>query len=323
MRNGVLTMKVSVPRGIENLVRGRAFVLGQPIQHSLSPLLHQAAYSFLDEPIDYARWETAESDIAHRFGTVPEQLNIRGYSVTMPLKKAVFNYVDRVGDFAQAIGAINTVYWREEKGQPISYGHNTDVAGILNALDWAGAQKSSQVSRAILGGGNTAASALAALRVLGSRQVDMYVRNQVKAQSLIPIADSLDIKLDVFPLENFPCLAAQYATVISTLPAGAADSWVPQLTKVLEGDLLDVSYDPWPSALALQWNELGGSVVSGKDMLLYQAIDQIKLFIGGTPSQKLPHELEMMNAMCDSISIPPRDRLRTWAIDPEASMSSL
>ena len=300
----------------------KAFVLGHPIEHSLSPALHQSAYNFLGLSLSYQRLDTRVSDLPQRFGDNVTRQKIVGYSVTMPLKGAICDFIDRVGEFAGAVGAVNTVYWRGSGERVESWGHNTDVAGIVKALEYSGAPQKPRLSAAVLGGGNTAASALVALKILGAASVDLFMRNPQKAQSLLPVAQATGLNVRINLLDSFADSYAAYDSVISSLPAGAADKLLQKAQTPTVGSLLDVAYDPWPSDLARIWKNLGGSVVSGKDLLLYQAGDQIKLFLGANPSDKFSRELEMVNTMCRAIGLEERQKLSTFSIDPHVSIAS-
>lgn len=117
----------------------KAFVLGHPITHSKSPLLHRAAYQVMGLDIRYERLDTRENQLAEVFARYTPQQGTRGFSVTMPLKSAVKGYLDYLTPFAQAVGVVNTVYWQQgPDGKFVSYGDNTDVSGIVNALRQAG-----------------------------------------------------------------------------------------------------------------------------------------------------------------------------------------
>lgn len=300
----------------------QAYVLGSPIEHSLSPQLHRIAYRFLDVDMGYERLETTVEDLPLRFAPQMTAEDLGGYSVTMPLKEAIFDYVDVVSPFAMQVGAINTVYWTTQSdGQRFSQGHNTDVAGILNALDSVQPQAVAPLPRAIIGGGSTATSALVALKVLGSHTVDVYVRNPHKTQTLLQTAGMLNMTVNVRNLADFVHHAEGYTTVICTLPAHAADTFASQLSQPIQGTLLDVSYNPWPSILAHQWEKAGGAVVSGLFMLLYQAVDQVKLFNGYLPSNRFDQESELINSMAAAIGLENRDYVPQFVIDPQHTLN--
>lgn len=298
----------------------RAYVLGHPIAHSLSPALHRAAYAYLGEAnLEYDRRDTLPDDlpaimrgVRNPAGT-EEAPYIAGLSVTMPLKTAVIQYCDELSETARVTGAVNTVYPRGEK----VLGDNTDVIGIVNALLHAGLKPNPERDEpAVIGGGATAISALTALHKLGYRRASVYARSLHKLGSVQEAADRLGVQLSTVALAEFPAeqKARRHNPVISTLPARAADEWAPQLADPAGASetadrpvLLDVAYNPWPSALASAWEASGGAVVSGLEMLLYQAVEQVLLF---TDCTLQPAELlGLINAMCEAVGLPSREHL--------------
>ena len=297
----------------------RAYVLGHPIAHSLSPALHRAAYAYLGEAnLEYDRRDTLPDDlpaimrgVRNPAGT-EEAPYIAGLSVTMPLKTAVIQYCDELSETAHVTGAVNTVYPRGER----VLGDNTDVIGIVNALLHAGLKPNHERDEpAVIGGGATAISALTALHKLGYRRASVYARSLHKLGSVQEAADRLGVQLSTVALAEFPAeqKARRHNPVISTLPARAADDWAPQLADPAGASathrpvLLDVAYNPWPSALASAWEASGGAVVSGLEMLLYQAVEQVLLF---TDCTLQPAELlGLINAMCAAVGLPSREHL--------------
>ncbi len=199
-----------------------------------------------------------------------------GLSLTMPLKQDVLPLLDEVSALARATGAANTVVL----GPAGRTGDNTDVHGIVAALAEAGVDRVADA--AVLGGGATAASALAALARLGCRAPVVLVRDLDRAGPLRAAARRLGVEpvLEVLA----PHRLRQADVVVSTLPRGAADGLAP-LVSGAPGVLLDVVYDPWPTPLAAA---CGGVVVSGAAMLLHQAAAQVELMTG------LPAPVEAM-----------------------------
>ncbi|WP_314746153.1 shikimate dehydrogenase [uncultured Rothia sp.] len=294
----------------------RAYVLGHPIAHSLSPALHRAAYAYLGEAnLEYDRRDTLPDDlpaimrgVRNPAGT-EEAPYIAGLSVTMPLKTAVIQYCDELSETARVTGAVNTVYPRGER----VLGDNTDVIGIVNALLHAGLKPNPERDEpAVIGGGATAISALTALHQLGYSRVSVYARSLHKLGSVQEAADRLGVQLEQVSLADLPQNLAErgHHPVISTLPAHAADEWASQLSGLKGASathrpvLLDVAYNPWPSALASAWEANGGTVVSGLEMLLYQAVEQVLLFTGRTLSEG--ELLGLVNAMCAAVDLAPR-----------------
>jgi len=195
-------------------------------------------------------------------------------------------------------------------------GDNTDVIGIVNALLHAGLKPNHERDEpAVIGGGATAISALTALHKLGYRRASVYARSLHKLGSVQEAADRLGVQLSTVALAEFPAeqKARRHNPVISTLPARAADEWASQLSGLKGASathrpvLLDVAYNPWPSVLASAWEASGGAVVSGLEMLLYQAVEQVLLF---TDCTLQPAELlGLINAMCAAVGLPSREHL--------------
>lgn len=189
----------------------------------------------------------------------------RGLSLTMPLKQAVLPHLDEVSDLARDVAAANTVLLDDGRLR----GDNTDVHGIVAALAEAGVVSARRA--VVLGGGATARSALAALAELGERSPVLVVRSE--PVETLAAAARLGVRPSVAPYR--PEVLAGCDLLISTLPPGAADAVAPHVAGVPA--LLDVVYDPWPTALAAACS---GTVVSGAAMLLHQAAAQVELMTG-------------------------------------------
>ena len=243
----------------------RAAVLGSPVAHSLSPALHTAAYAALG--LAGWRYDRHECDEAALPGFVaglgPEWA---GLSLTMPLKRAALEVADEVAPLAAATGAANTLVLRD--GRRVA--HNTDVAGIVAALD--GVPRGGRA--VVLGAGGTAQAALAALRDLGIDDVTVLVRDAARTGELRAAAERLGVAPRV--VAGLPGGAGAVMdgadVVVSTLPRGGADGLVARA-----GVVLDVVYSPWPTAFAAAAT---GRVVSGLEMLLHQAVAQVELMTG-------------------------------------------
>lgn len=257
----------------------RAAVLGSPIVHSLSPVLHRAAYRDLGLDWRYDAVEVTESGLAGFVaGCGPEWV---GLSLTMPLKRAVLPLLATRAPLVEVVGAANTVVFGADRRLA---GHNTDVAGMVLALRGIGVQAGPAV---VLGGGATAASALAALAELGCREVRLLARRpEVAGHELAGVADRVGIQLAVGPWpqpgQRLPD-ADDAPIVVSTAPASAGPSLVAAVP-ARPGWLLDVSYDPWPTVLVQAWEQAGGRAVAGDEMLLHQAVAQVELMVGRAPS---------------------------------------
>lgn len=254
----------------------RAAVLGSPIGHSLSPALHRAAYRGLGLDWTYDAIEVDEDGLpVFLAGLGPEWA---GLSLTMPLKEAVIPLLAEVDPEARSLRSVNTVLptpggWR---------GTNTDVYGMTQSLLERGLDATPR-SATILGAGATARSAVAALVRLGARSVVVCARRPEAAAEVVELASRFGLPGRSASLDPDAALV-RADVVVSTLPGSAAADWAP-LAGSAGGVLLDASYHPWPTPLAASWES--GRVASGRDMLLWQAVEQVRLMTGREPDVAL------------------------------------
>ncbi|SLJ98246.1 shikimate dehydrogenase [Arthrobacter sp. P2b] len=281
----------------------RAAVLGHPISHSKSPALHLAAYAQLGIGISYTAIDVTEGLLPSLMGQIRDQQGWRGLSVTMPLKTAMLSQVDEVRGVARTLGVVNTVSFEDHNGTRKSIGSNTDVAGIVNAVRHAGS--AAAPSAVVLGGGGTAASAVAALKELGTAHAQVFVRDTSRTADVRAAAESLGVDLEIRSLTDAARPTASADVVISTLPPRAADGLAAEVAALktpTPGVLLDVAYDPWPSLIATVWQSGGGAVVPGLEMLLYQAVEQVRLFTRRGDDVNAA----VIDVMCDAVGLPRR-----------------
>jgi shikimate dehydrogenase len=261
-------------------MRRRCAVLGSPIGHSLSPVLHRAAYAELGLDWQYDAVEVDERGLPSFLDGLDETW--RGLSLTMPLKRAVLPLLDEVSARAAQAGAANTVVLDGDRRA----GHNTDIPGASAALTerYDGPLRSATV----LGGGATAASVLLALADLGCGSATLLVRDPARAGETLeavarhPQAPRVDVRLLDDPGDPGDVL-------VSTIPASAQ---TPELVALAAGAgvVFEVLYDPWPTPLAGAAVRNGKPLVSGLDLLVHQAVLQVELMTG------LPAPLAAMRA---------------------------
>lgn len=258
----------------------RAAVLGHPVAHSLSPVLHRAAYAALG--LDGWRYDALDVT-QEQLPAFVEQLDgtWAGLSLTMPLKQTVLPLLDHVEPLAQVVGAVNTVLVQGTGRATTLTGANTDVHGIVAALGEAGVTSGVRTA-AVIGAGATAASTLAALAQLGCTTPDVHVRAAARAGGLLRAAHRMGVEPRLRPLDDAAGAVARADVVVSTLPAHAADPLAQRLPDTVVGALLDVCYDPRPTALSAAWSARGGRVAGGERMLLHQAVEQVRLMTGRT-----------------------------------------
>ncbi|HYO39564.1 MAG TPA: shikimate dehydrogenase [Nocardioidaceae bacterium] len=245
-------------------------MLGSPISHSLSPVLHRTAYAELGLAWDYSAHEVTEA-------TLPGFLDgldaaWRGLSLTMPLKRAVVPLLDELSARAAQAAAANTVVLEDGRRT----GHNTDVPGVTQAVR---ERYDGPVTRAVVvGGGATAASAVLGLADLGCRQFTVLVREESRAAETVaaaarhPGSPAVDVRRIGSPAPDADIL-------VSTIPADAQRAEVVALGEEVRV-VFDVIYDPWPTPLASGTRATGAVLVSGLDLLVHQAALQVELMTG-------------------------------------------
>jgi shikimate dehydrogenase len=271
-------------------------VLGSPIGHSKSPRLHAAAYRVLGLPWSYSAVEVVEGSLGAFVNTC--DASWRGLSLTMPLKREVLPMLASQSGLVTTVGAANTVLFGDDMAM---HGFNTDVAGIVAAFADHGVSALESVQ--ILGGGATAASVLAAVAQLGAARATVSARDPERASSLEPLAAGLGVELTIRRLGIADRSLIVPSAVISTLPGSAEHGMVFPEAVRQRAVLLDVAYEPWPSALAESWSEVGGTVVSGLEMLLHQAVGQVRIFVTGGEDGALPDEQRVVRAMRESVGL--------------------
>jgi shikimate dehydrogenase len=268
----------------------RLAVLGSPIAHSKSPALHAAAYRALGLPWEYEAVEVPSGGLGGFLDSLDESW--RGLSLTMPLKREVLPLLDGADALVGVVGAANTVLLDGGRRR----GFNTDVHGVEEALREAGVARPARVL--LLGAGSTAAAVVAAVVRMGAVSVAVSTRSPEKAAQLTALAERLGIELVV---GGFDLDVRDPDVVISTLPGGTVlNRELPEELRAAV-PLLDVAYDPWPSALARSWQAVGGRVHSGLGMLVHQALMQVRVFVNRDPNLPLPDEHGVLSAMRSAI----------------------
>lgn len=271
-------------------------VIGSPIAHSLSPALHTAAYSQLGLDWSFSAIEVEQSTFSSFIDSHSDAYS--GYAVTMPLKHDAFALATTHDFLSTATGSTNTLVRRNNSGVAEYDSYNTDVWGIVHALRDAGCRDVKYVT--IVGSGATAASAIAAAADLGAEYVFVVARSNNES-SLSQVAKSVGVSIAFYSFGDtsklMPC-----DVLISTLP-GNIEVSLSEIPRSDQSFLLDVAYSPWPSQRALEWEHSCGIAVSGLEMLMRQALIQVRIFVHGSPEICLPHESDVFHAMKSALSL--------------------
>ncbi|MEI8231748.1 MAG: shikimate dehydrogenase [Actinomycetes bacterium] len=239
-------------------------VVGDPVTHSLSPSIHQAAYKYLGLDYSYRANQVSAGDLPAFVKENTTQFD--GFSVTMPLKFEAAEIASKASDLL-GTGVANTLV-KTDSGWN---GYNTDISGISFALAECFATSPSTV--AVLGAGATARSALVTISQQGFSNVTICARNLTKASELIQLCNSMGLALEILSLDEF---GDNQDLTINTLPNGAADLLIGAGQQ--SGWLLSANYAGSDAEFKNLFSPL--QVVSGVEMLLGQALEQIRLFTG-------------------------------------------
>jgi shikimate dehydrogenase len=255
--------------------RMKAAVLGKPVTHSLSPVLHSAAYTALGlTGWSYERIEVDEAGLPAFVDGLDAEW--AGLSVTMPGKRVALEHADSATSRAVAVGAANTLV-RHDSGWLADC---TDVDGVAGALRAAGGYRPGGGTGVILGAGGTAAAAAAAFLDLGLTTVRLVVREPARAARTAQAAERAGLTVEVLRWADvdFAAMAHGASVLINTVPPDAVRPHAADLAAV--PCVLDAIYHPWPTPLAEAVHARGGRLATGLDMLLHQAFGQVEHFTG-------------------------------------------
>ena len=240
-------------------------VVGSPIQHSLSPIIHQAAYSHLGFDFSYDRSEVPQGQLVDFL----QGSDLSGLSVTMPLKYEAFALSSSCSDEANKTAVVNTLI-RTSDGW---FGHNTDVGGFIRCFR----EIATATSITLIGSGATARSAaLAIAAVFPKAEVSVLGRSKESVKDLIELVTSFGLKALATDVD--PSTVLNSDLVVSTVPGSAFSELWEQISSgstKKDATLFDVAYDPWPSLASRAW---GSNSISGLELLIWQAIGQVRLF---------------------------------------------
>lgn len=258
-----------------------AAVIGSPIQHSLSPVLHSYAFDLAGLDWDFRRVEVTVETLP----SFMEGLDSHcvGLAITMPCKQAVIPFLDTVDALAKNVGAVNTCV----VAGGLLAGFNTDVHGIVETIRDAIPGRSLTGGRGkkavILGTGATASSALAALASLKFDQITVIGRSFAGTGNVLQTGGRLGVDFDPLLWQHSlqverVCLDSD--VLISTIPPHATEWLAKALQPRGNQILLDVTYGSGTSPLTKRFRKIGASVLSPLRMLAYQGLAQDKLWSG-------------------------------------------
>lgn len=263
--------------------QGQYVIIGWPLGHTKSPLLHNWGLKESGLPGTYVAWPTEPGKLKAFMAEVRVR-RIKGVSVTIPHKQAVLPFLDGLTERAKAVGAVNTLFWREGK----LMGDNTDVDGIVAPL---APHKEKLQSALVLGAGGAARAACAALKALGVADAAVANRTPGKALGL-----ARDFGLRAVPWDERA--VTPWSLIINATPLGTTGEQVNETPWPSDGFanvslVFDMVYNPVRTKLIQEAQAAGVECISGQNMFLHQGLAQFELWTGKRLDEKRARQLLM------------------------------
>lgn len=261
-------------------------VIGHPIEHSLSPIMHNAAIAHLGVDYVYLPFSVHPDQLVQALAGFAA-IGVRGFNVTIPHKQIVMRLLADISPLAQAVGAVNTVW--QEQGQ--WHGTNTDVTGFLAPLrslqrDWV------RTEVAILGNGGAARAVVAGCQELGCGAIRVFGRDRQKLDQFHQSWDNsvLEVTLETHLWETLPQFLPTAGLVVNTTPIGMYPQVdqlpvAPELLQMLEPQAIayDLIYTPNPTQFLQVAAQQGATVIDGLEMLVQQGAAALEIWLNQTP----------------------------------------
>lgn len=252
----------------------RVGLIGNPVEHSRSPKMHNAAFAALGMDHTYELWHTEDREVASRVGSIRDT-DIAGANVTVPHKQAVMQHLDEISETARRIGAVNTIIPDGDR----LIGDNTDAYGFRASI-LERFPKFAPQTAIVLGAGGASRAIIVALQEMGASEVFIVNRTSVKAERL---ASELGASFAAW--EDLPALIPQTSILVNATSLGWHDE------EVLPGDVIkllpktaiafDLTYRDTPFLRAAADN--GARTLDGLGMLIHQGARSFELWFGVKP----------------------------------------
>lgn len=255
-------------------------IIGDPINHSLSPAIHNAAFNTLGLNCSYIALRVQEGQLKNSIDSL-RAINIGGFNVTMPHKVKVLNYVDRCDKTVQLVGAANTV--NNEEGKFCAY--NTDVAGFIRPLRERKISFNG-IEVLILGAGGAARAVVVALSgERGIANINIFNRNTDRSTNLSKLVKELGLKASIVSNDDIQKMASKSELIINTTPLGMSneESLIKSASISKDSIVYDIVYKPINTKLIVNAKTAGAQVVYGYEMLLEQATASFKIWLKMDP----------------------------------------
>ncbi|MEO1349193.1 MAG: shikimate dehydrogenase [Cyanobacteria bacterium J06635_15] len=257
-------------------------VIGDPVEHSLSPVMHNAAIAQLGANFVYLPLPVPTGKLAIAIAGF-EAIGLKGFNITIPHKQTIMPLLAGVSDIAQAVGAVNTVWWEARGWQ----GTNTDVAGFIAPLQLFERSWSKTIAL-VLGNGGAARAVVAGCTQLGCTEVWVVGR---RAEKLNAFAESwqrspIQPPLTTFTWDKLPELLPKAGLVVNTTPVGMhpkvdACPLMPDEMAMMQSGAIayDLIYTPSPTQFLQQAKDKGAIAIDGLEMLVQQGAAALSLWL--------------------------------------------
>lgn len=259
-------------------------LIGWPVEHSVSPAMHNAAFVELGLGWQYRLLPTRPGQLGARLDKLDQQ-GFRGVNITVPHKQSIMPHLDRLSETAQAIGAVNTVVF----GRQGNMGDNTDGQGFLDGLRHAGFEPAGQRAL-VLGAGGGARAVTYALAQVGC-SVTLYNRTEERAILMARDMQRLSYKVFVIPADSAPWANLdpdRWDLLVNTTPLGMwpdtqVSPWTDAVPIPPHWTVFDLVYNPSETRLLHQARQSGAQAIDGLEMLVRQGALSFKMWTGIQP----------------------------------------
>lgn len=269
-------------------------IIGNPIEHSKSPLMQNAAIEALNLDYVYVPFEVKKEDL-ERVLRGFQAINLRGFNVTIPHKENVLPLLTKITKCATKIGAVNTV-WLTEEGW---HGTNTDIDGFIAPLkplnkDW------SQIVPLILGAGGASRAVIVGCEVLGCQKIRVIGRNLAKLEAFkASFAQSnLNCSISVDTWDKLTELIPHSELIVNTTPLGMFPNvdisplTCSQNSLIKEGSIVyDLIYTPRPTLFLQEAQKQGAIIFDGSEMLVQQGAIAFEIWTGEKPDVEIMRQV--------------------------------
>lgn len=275
-------------------------IIGYPLGHSISAIIHKAGLASLGYEGCYDVMETSPEDLISRIKFLKVN-SYNGFNVTIPLKVPMSLFLDEIDDYANIAGCVNTVKIMPDKS---FYGYNTDIYGFKKALPEDLNIAGKIVS--ILGTGGAARAAVVGLAEVGATNIDLYTRNIINSRQTMDYvrAKFPNIEFNAYQIQNIRSLE-ESALIVNATPIGMKGFMADEMPiekkdlDKLNSDTIiyDIVYNPMNTVLIKNAQERGLRTITGLDMLIYQAQRSIEIW-----TEELPNFDKMKIAALEALN---------------------